>query len=297
MIPTQSALRAYDTSHLTEHAAHWRDLAARRRSVVGTINAQANSLDWVGQGDEAMKASMQRHLSTAEDEAALLDSAAQTAEGGASVLHQQQHSILSGVDQARQSGFAVGEDWSVTDTMYTPGSMGWYARQPTAQTISTDLRTQAGAFAGQEAQVATDVVTSAGDLGGEGAVRGHIQSGNYHPGQGQIMAVDNGTNGNNNGPQPPPAVKITPHPNPPTAINMHLGEHPQPDPGRHPCPAWQIGEDMTGAIGGPLLTTGSILGGIAGAPLGPAEWALAIAGVLGGIGATLHGFGDLSSCE
>jgi hypothetical protein len=31
MIPTQSALRAYDVSHLTEHAAHWRDLAERRR--------------------------------------------------------------------------------------------------------------------------------------------------------------------------------------------------------------------------------------------------------------------------
>lgn len=176
MMPTQSALRAYDTSHLTEHATHWRDLAARRRSVVGAVNAQAGSLDWAGQGDEAMKAAMQRHLSTAEEEAGLLDSAAQTAQGGASVLHQQQQSILSAVDQARQSGFAVGEDWSTIDTMYTPGSMGWYARQPTAQTISADLRTQATAFAGQELQTATDVTSAAGDLGGEGAVRGHIQA-------------------------------------------------------------------------------------------------------------------------
>jgi hypothetical protein len=149
---------------------------------VGTINAQANSLDWVGQGGEAMTAAMQRHLSTTEDEAGLLDSAAQTAEGGASVLHQQQQqqSVLSGVDQARQSGFAVSEDWSVTDAIYTPGSMGWHARQPTAQTISADLRTQAGAFAGQEYQTATDVVTSAGDLGDEGAVRGHIQAVGSH---------------------------------------------------------------------------------------------------------------------
>ena len=175
MIPTLSALRAYDTSHLTEHAAHWRDLAARRRSVVGAINAQAKSLDWAGHGGEGMQAAMQGHLSTAEDEAGLLESAAHTAEGGASVLHQQQQSILSGVDQARQSGFAVGEDWSVTDTMYAPGSMGWYARQPTGQTISADLRTKAGAFAGQESQTATDVTTAAGDLGGDGARR-HIQA-------------------------------------------------------------------------------------------------------------------------
>lgn len=151
-------------------------LAARRRSVVGAINAQANSLDWVGQSDDAMKAAMQAHLSTAEDEAGLLNAAAQTAEGGASVLHQQQRSMLSGVDQARQQGFAVGEDWSAVDTMYAPGSMRWYARQPTAQAISAGLRTQAGAFAVQELQTATDVTSAAGALGGEGAVRGRIQA-------------------------------------------------------------------------------------------------------------------------
>jgi len=299
MIPTQSALRAYDTSHLSEHAAHWRDLAARRRSVVGAINARANSLDWDGQGDEGMKAAMQGHLSTAEDEAGLLDSAADTAEGGASVLHDQQQSILSGVDQARQSGFAVGEDWSATDTMYAPGSMGWYARQPTAQSISADLRTQAGAFAGQESQTATDVTTAAGDLGGDGAVRRHIDDGNYHPGQGRIMAVDDGTNGNN-GPQPPPAVKITPQPTPPSVINMHLGEGPDPAShhhGSHPCPAWQVGEDAGEAIGGPLAVLGAVVGGIAASPLGPPEWAVAIGGGLLGISATLHGWGDLASCD
>jgi hypothetical protein len=180
VIPTQSAVRAYDVSHLTEHASHWRELAERRRSVVGTINAQAKSLDWQGQGDEAMKAAMAGHLSIAHDEAGLLDAAAQTAERGASVLHQQQQSILSLVDQARQSGFAVGEDWSVTDAMYLPGSMGWYARLPTAQAIATDLRTQVSTFTGLEYQTATDVAQAAGDLGGEGAVRGHIQAVGNH---------------------------------------------------------------------------------------------------------------------
>jgi hypothetical protein len=293
MIPTQSALRAYDVSHLIEHAAYWRDLAARRRLVVGSISAQASALDWQGHGDEAMKAAMRRHLSTAEEEAGLLDAAARAAEDGASVLHQKQQSMLSGVDQARRSGFAVGEDWSATDAMFRPGSMGWYARQPTARTISADLRAQAGAFAGHEAQTATDVISAAGDLGGEGAVRGRIQGGNHHPGQGHIMAVDNVSGGNNDGPQPPPAVKITPHPNPPAVIPMQVGEHPD----RHECPAWQVGEDVAEAIGGPLAVAGSVIGGIAAWPLGPVEWLTALTMGLGGIGATLHGFGDLSSCR
>ncbi|ORB32125.1 hypothetical protein [Mycobacterium persicum] len=175
MIPTQSALRAYTVSHLTEHAAHWRDLATRRRSVVGTIKSQADSLDWHGQGDEAMKAAMARHVVTADDEAELLDAAAATAEGGAGVLHHQRRSILATVGQAHQSGFAVGEDWSVTDAMYAPGSMGWYARQATAHAIAVDLRSQVTRFTGQEVQTATEVVRCAGELGGQGALRGHIQ--------------------------------------------------------------------------------------------------------------------------
>ncbi|WP_258043840.1 hypothetical protein [Mycobacterium kansasii] len=176
MIPTQAALRAYTVSHLIENAAHWRELAARRRSVVGTIKSQADSLDWQGQGDEAMKAAMARHAITAEQQAELLDTAAASAEDGAAVLHQQKHSIFATVEQANQSGFAVAEGWTAIDAMYAPGSMGWYARQPTAQAISADLRVQVTRFTGQEVQTATDVARSAGELGGESAVRGHIQA-------------------------------------------------------------------------------------------------------------------------
>lgn len=123
-----------------------------------------------------MKAAMARHATTAEQEAELLDTAAATAEDGAAVLHQQKHSIFATVEQANQSGFAVAEGWTATDAMYAPGSMGWHARQPTAQAISADLHVQVTRFAGQEVQTATEVARSAGELGGEGAVRGHIQA-------------------------------------------------------------------------------------------------------------------------
>ncbi|ORA07447.1 hypothetical protein BST12_29025, partial [Mycobacterium angelicum] len=143
--------------------------------MVSTINAQADSLDWAGQGGEAMKTAMAQHVSTAEDEAQLLDAAAATAQDGASLLHQQQQSILSEVERAHRSGFTVGEDWSVIDALFTPASMGWYARQPTTLAIAARLRTQVSAFTGQEVQTATEVIQAAGELGGEGAVRGHIR--------------------------------------------------------------------------------------------------------------------------
>ncbi|MDI3315927.1 MAG: hypothetical protein QJR12_17105 [Mycobacterium sp.] len=292
MIPSQSALRAYDVSHLTEHAAYWRELATRRRDVVGAIKAQADALDWQGEGDQAMRAAMAGHLATAEEQAGLLDAAAGVAENGASVLHQQQQAILSGVDQARQSGFVVGEDWSATDAMYPPGSIGWYARLSAAQAITTELRAQAGAFATQEYQTATDIISAAGDLGGDGAIHRHIQ------------AVDNHfkTDGPTPQPSPPPnppqtgePIKRPPAHTPPSAINMHVGE--QPDLDRHPCPAWEIGKDVAEGIGGPLAVGGSIIGGIAAAPLGPADIAIFGSTGLLGIGATLDGFGDLAQCR
>ena len=63
-------------------------------------------------------------------------------------------------------------------------------------------------------------------------------------------------------------LKVPQRSNPPTVINMHAGENPPANPGRHQCDGWDITKDTGEAIGGPLLVAGSILGGIAASPLG-----------------------------
>ncbi|EUA00033.1 hypothetical protein I546_6600 [Mycobacterium kansasii 732] len=173
MIPTQSALRGYTVSHLTENAAHWRELAGRRRSVVGTIKSQADSLDWQGQGDEAMKAALARHATHAEQEAELLDTAAATAEDGAAVLHQQKHSIFATVERANVR--VRGSPRAGRPPTRCMRRARW-AGTPGSPRPLRDLRVQVTRFTGQEVQTATDVARSAGELGGEGAVRGHIQA-------------------------------------------------------------------------------------------------------------------------
>jgi hypothetical protein len=105
--------------------------------------------------------------------------------------------------------------------------MGWYARQSTAQAISADLRTQAGAFATQEYQTATDVVTAAGDLGGEGAVRGHIRAAGNHFGQ---LPLDSGA-AQPPTPEPGKQPQIAPFPVPPqVAAAAPAGPPKPPDP-------------------------------------------------------------------
>ena len=71
---------------------------------------------------------------------------------------------------------------------------------------------------------------------------------------------------------------------------MHAGENPPANPGRHQCDGWDITKDTGEAIGGPLLVAGSILADIAASPLGPAERAMAIGGVLTGGATTIDGF-------
>ncbi|MDI3315918.1 MAG: hypothetical protein QJR12_17060 [Mycobacterium sp.] len=287
MIPSQSALRAYDVSHLTEHAAYWRELATRRRDVVGAIKAQADALDWQGEGDQAMRAAMAGHLATAEEQAGLLDAAAGVAENGASVLHQQQQAILSGVDQARQSGFVVGEDWSATDAMYPPGSIGWYARLSAAQAITTELRAQAGAFATQEYQTATDIISAAGDLGGDGAIHRHIQ------------AVGHGfkSDGPASPPQPNPveqleqAITAPPAAPPNSPIPMPASPAPRPPqtgPSPPPVPVPDGPPEVNPTPGGLLSAvgtgcgTGAVDGGFVGAPIPIAETVTIPGGCVGG---------------
>ncbi|MDI3315923.1 MAG: hypothetical protein QJR12_17085 [Mycobacterium sp.] len=291
MIPSQSALRAYDVSHLTEHAAYWRELATRRRDVVGAIKAQADALDWQGEGDQAMRAAMAGHLATAEEQAGLLDAAAGVAENGASVLHQQQQAILSGVDQARQSGFVVGEDWSATDAMYPPGSIGWYARLSAAQAITTELRAQAGAFATQEYQTATDIISAAGDLGGDGAIHRHIQ------------AVDNHfkTDGPTPQPSPPPnppqtgePIKRPPAHTPPSVINMHVDEAPtglpQKPPGFPGCSGEEQLKDFLEILGG-VATIGLSI------PGETVTGGAATVGIIGGGAMVTEGMIGLDQCS
>ena len=78
---------------------------------------------------------------------------------------------------------------------------------------------------------------------------------------------------------------------------MHAGENPPANRGRHQCDGWDITKDAGEAIGGPLLVAGSILAGIAASPLGPAERAMAIGGVLTGGATTIDGFKSVGGCE
>jgi WXG100 family type VII secretion target len=92
--------------------------------------------------------------------------------------------------------------------------------------------------------------------------------------------------------------KIPAPPHPPAVITTNQADKPlPPDPDKHHCDTGEILEHIGEGVGGPLITIGSAGAGIAAAPLGPAEWAATIGGVITGGSTTIAGVEGLEHCE
>jgi hypothetical protein len=152
MIPTLSQVRSYNVDHLHDHAAYWTDLANKHSDTFSTVKSDADGSGWTGAGGTAMKASVATLHSAVGSETALLNAAAQSARGDASILDGQQRAIMNTVNSAEQQGFSISDEWVITDTQFSPGSPGWIARQPAANAIAAQLVQQVGAFTLQEYQ-------------------------------------------------------------------------------------------------------------------------------------------------
>jgi hypothetical protein len=287
MIPTLSQAEAYSTDHLLDAADHWDGLADHWEDAHWQVRNQAHALDWQGLAGDALRSRTASDYIVAADHADLLRKAARIARQQAGELQRLRNRVLYAVEDARNAGFTVGEDLSVTDTRTSRTTAELAARQAQAQVLAADIRSRASALIGADTKVARDLTSAAAGIGGNTFhVGGAGQNGSVQL-AGYGLKRDGGDN----------TLKVPERPNPPTVINMHAGENPPPIPGRHQCDGWDITKDTGEAIGGPLLITGSILGGIAAAPLGPPEWAMAIGGVLTGGATTIDGFKGLEGCD
>jgi hypothetical protein len=130
------------------------------------VKNDAESLNWTGVGDAAMRATIRSDHRTATGEAATLTAAAQAATNAATVLDGQKRAIINAVDQAKQNDFSVSDIWTVTDAKYRPGTPEWAVRQPVAQSIQATLLEQAAAFTAQEYATGTELSGHAVTLGG-----------------------------------------------------------------------------------------------------------------------------------
>lgn len=262
-----SQVLAYNTDHLIEASAHWEALADQREEVFGAVHNEARTLPWEGLGADALHARTGADYSTALESAGNLRQAASIARDGASTLTQMHSRALYTLEDAQADGFTPTEALQFVDTRPSANLAVAAQRQAQAQAYSGQLQSQVTDLVAHDTKVGTDMTNATG-------------------GEGKIMFTDYTTGDGKKIPSPPPP--------PPSVIDMSQGAAPD---GRHPCDTGEILQHVGEGIGGPLLTVGSVAGGIAGAPLGPGEWAMAIGGVLTGGATTIAGFEGLEHCE
>ncbi|MBO0882198.1 MAG: hypothetical protein J2P17_18045, partial [Mycobacterium sp.] len=159
-LPPLSAVRAYSSSHLVEAAIHWDDAAERWHGVYSQVKFNAGSLDWSGLASSAARERLAADFAVVQKKADQLHEAAKIARNEASNLDRLARRVGHTADRAIENGFAVGEDYTVTD-MQRASSPG---RQAQAQSYAADLLQQVTAFTTHEEDVATKLAQAAGGV-------------------------------------------------------------------------------------------------------------------------------------
>jgi hypothetical protein len=158
--PGLSQLLAWPTEHLTEAADHWQAVGGRNYEVANGVWQDALSIDWQGDGGDAVRAATHADMTRAGAVADQLQAAAKVARGSASDLHAARSRVRYAVEDAHTGGFDVGEDMSVTDRSTGGSAAQRVARQAQAQALAADIRQRAAQLVALDQQVAGKVTAA-----------------------------------------------------------------------------------------------------------------------------------------
>lgn len=141
--PDLSQLLSWPTEHLTEAADHWEAVGARSYGVAHQVWRDVLSVDWHGQGAEALRTATHTDMAATSRVADQLQAAAKTARGGASDLHAARSRLRYAVRDANTAGFDVDEEMSVIDRSALGSAAQRAARQAQAQALAANIRRRA----------------------------------------------------------------------------------------------------------------------------------------------------------
>jgi hypothetical protein len=180
-IPSLSQLLAWPTEHLTEAADHWEAVAGRSYGLANQVWRDALSVDWHGEGADALRTATHADMMATSAVADQLQAAAKVARSGASDLYAARSRARYAVDDARSAGFDVGEDLSVSDRSRGGLPVQRAARQAEAQAFAGDIHQHAAQLVALDQQVAGKVTAAIAGIR------------NNFPRKPEIQAVDNQT--------------------------------------------------------------------------------------------------------
>jgi hypothetical protein len=163
--PSLSDLLAWPTEHLTEAAGYWTATGNRWHSVFDQVWQESLSVDWKGDGAEALHTRAYADKVKVSGLVDQLHEAAKVARAGASDLYAARSRVRYAIADARDAGFVVREDLSVMDRRNSGSAAERAARQIQAQTLAGDIRQRAAQLVGLDQQVAGNVTTAMAGIG------------------------------------------------------------------------------------------------------------------------------------
>jgi hypothetical protein len=184
-IPDLSGVLAWPTEHLTTAADHWEAVGGRSYAVANQVWRDAVSVDWHGEGADALRTATHADMLTTSAAADQLQAAAKVARSGAADLYAARSRLRYAIEDANAAGFDVREDMSVTDRSAGGSAAQRAARQVQAQAFAADIRQRAAQLVAVDQQVAAKVTA---------AVAGMRDTFRQNPGTSRdpkIQAVDN----------------------------------------------------------------------------------------------------------
>jgi len=156
---TRADIETWDTNHLDAAAAHWRSTAAHWEGHFETIHngmLRPGGTTWEGTAADAAAERSWGDLVKVRGAGDALYAAAGHATTGAGEIAWAKRQVLDAITEAEESGFTVGQDFSVTDKSWSL-LRSTATRQQEAQSFATEISTRVQALTAIDKQVATQI--------------------------------------------------------------------------------------------------------------------------------------------
>ena len=158
--PDLSQLLSWPTEHLTEAADHWETVGARSYEAADRVWRDALSVDWQGDGADALRVATHADMVTTSRVADQLQAAAKVARAGAAELYAARSRVRYALQDANAAGFDVDEEMSIIDRSTGGSAAQRAARQAQAEALVADIRQRAAQLVALDHQVAGKVTAA-----------------------------------------------------------------------------------------------------------------------------------------
>lgn len=163
-LPSLSELQSWPTEHF-DAIAEWCDAEADRwESCYTAAHQQTKAADWEGQAHDNAVQRLETDLGKARGGSTALRDVSKILRLGGENERFAKAAALRAVAEARNAGFTVGEDLSVTDTMKYASFEQYVARRDQAREIAAEIRAQAASLMRIDQDIAARLPAAAAGL-------------------------------------------------------------------------------------------------------------------------------------